>query len=571
MNLLNKKIKDKLKVLEDIDNQYITNIKNENNNMKKHNKINDNLSSIDIIKRTNNENFDKIYSDFFLKENTYLFNKGGTNKKGYSLSNNNFDNLTKEDSIEKNKNNDPIKNISSEKYNINNNGTKKQYYTGTGIDVADRLNNHGAFIKNKIKNQRQIQDNEIKRLMKPKGSTRSGSNIKNPEKISERLYLNYKKNIVKKNKDNSVDNNSNNISNPTNFTYHPKLNKNSILIAQKLEPSFIRLNKRKKTKDKDLENKKNEVLNLYGGALINNNKDKKNINYSLSLINNNNNHNHNHNNSNKKNKDNKNILEKMNNLYLRGIEQNQKKAKVYNEHQKKKEDEYKNYSFKPIINKNSPIYNRNSNYIIDNKKKNNSKKEKSNIYKKNYEWKRKIENEINKKKEKRDETINSLCTFKPTIIEYNYHNNEKNISKVLEQMNEYVNKRRQNIKYKKNEEQYKNKRIYGSGSKYVVKSTIPQEFELETEIRNRDMNKNKNRSCDNFHTKKNNLLLEQNSDKKCINYKNNKKYWFFRENTNNCYSHNNTRVNNQYNETLSQIDFIEAVSLLHDKLDKLNI
>ena len=85
------------------------------------------------------------------------------------------------------------------------------------------------------------------------------------------------------------------------------------------------------------------------------------------------------------------------------------------------------------------------------------------------------------------------------------------------------------------------------------------------------MNKNKNRSCDNFHTKKNNLLLEQNSDKKCINYKNNKKYWFFRENTNNCYSHNNTRVNNQYNETLSQIDFIEAVSLLHDKLDKLNI
>ncbi len=554
MNLLNKKIKDKLKDLEDIDKQYITNIKNENNNIKKHSKINDNLSSIEIIKRTNNENFDKIYSDFFLKENKYLFNKGGTNKKGYSF--NNLDNLTKEDSNQKDKNNDSIKNISSEKYNINNNnGTKKQYYTGAGINVADRLNNYGKFINNKIKNKRQIQDNEIKKLMKPKGSTRSGSNTKNPEKISERLYLNYKKNIVKKNKDNSVDHNSNNISNPNNFTYHPKLNKNSILIAQKLEPSFIRLNKRKKTKDKEYE------------ALINNNKDKKNINYNLSLINNNN---HNHNNSNKKNKDNKNIKKKMNNLYLKGIEQNQKKEKIHNEHQKKKEDEYKNYSFKPIIN-NSPIYNRNNNNIIDNKKNNNSKKEKKNIYKKNFEWKQKIENEKNKKKEKRDETINSLCTFKPTIIEYNYHNNEKKISKILDQMSEYVNKRRRNIKYKKDEEEYKYKRIYGSGNNYIVKSTIPQEFELETEIRNRDMNKNKNRSCDNFHIKKNNLLLGQFSEKKCINYANNQKYWFFKENMNNCYSHNNTRTNNKYNETLSQIDFIEAVSLLHDKLDKLNI
>ena len=74
-----------------------------------------------------------------------------------------------------------------------------------------------------------------------------------------------------------------------------------------------------------------------------------------------------------------------------------------------------------------------------------------------------------------------------------------------------------------------------------------------------------------FILKKNNLLLDQFSDKKSINYANNQKYWFFKENMNNCYSHNNTRTNNKYNETLSQIDFIEAVSLLHDKLDKLNI
>ena len=40
---------------------------------------------------------------------------------------------------------------------------------------------------------------------------------------------------------------------------------------------------------------------------------------------------------------------------------------------------------------------------------------------------------------------------------------------------------------------------------------------------------------------------------------------------NSCYSNNNTRGSNKINETQSQLDFIEAVNLLHDKLDKLNI
>ena len=561
MNLLNKKIKDKLKVLEDIDRQYIINITNENSNKRNNSKINtNNTNSIDRIKRTNQEKFDKIYSNFFFDENTYLYNEGERpNKKIYFISNNNFENPTKEDSIEKEKNNDSY--IQKESMKTLNNETKIQNYTG--IEGADRLNNNSIFIENGIKNQKSIQDNKIKRFMSPTISSRSGSNVKIIKKTNEKSYPNHKNNTTKKNKDNSMNIKSNNITgNRTKFTYHQKLNKNSTLSAKKLESNFIGLNKRKKVNYKNSENKKMKVLNLYGGSLINNNKKKKNIKYSLSLINNN---------SNKKNKYNINILEKMNNLYLRGIEEKQKKANLYKENQKKKEEEYKNFSFKPKINKNSSMYNINNNDFIYNKKKNNSKKEKNNIYKKNFEWKKRIEKKINKKKEKKEEIMNIVCTFKPDIIEYNYHNNEKNLSKVLEQMNEYILKRRKNIKYKKDEEEYKYKRIYGSGNKYIVKSTIPQEFELETEIRNRDMNKNKNRSCDNFHIKKNNLLLDQFSDKKSINYANNQKYWFFKENMNNCYSHNNTRTNNKYNETLSQIDFIEAVSLLHDKLDKLNI
>ena len=580
MNLLNKKLKDKIKTLEDIDKQYITSMKNNNHTFKKSHNIN-HLNSIDLLKKTTNENFDKIYSDFYLNENAYFSDKGNNNKNKkkkisknkYTISYNNIDNITKEDSMEKDKYNDSLLDKKSNK--TYNDETKKIKYKG--VEVADRLNNYGIYLKNKIENQRQIQDNKIMQLMKPKKRGKSGNTTKNPEKISERLYQDYKKNIDKNNRNNNTKNNLNNTSgNLKDFTYHPKINKKSLMIAQKLEPSFIRLNKKKKTKEINTsKNKKNDYLNLYGGSLINNNKEKKDIFYNFSLMNNNSNST-NINKKREKNKNNKNIFEKMNNLYIRGIEQKQKKEKVYNDSQKKKEEEYKNYSFKPKINK---IYDitRNKYELTEKQKKNNSKKENiSNIYKKNFEWKKKIENELKKKKQKKEETLKSLCTFKPIINDYNFNintTNNKNMSKILEQMNDYINKRRKNIQYKRNEESYKYKRLYGSGNKYEVKSTIPQEFELETEIRNRYMKKNKNRSCDDFH--KQNYLLEQYSDKKSISNESNHKYWFFKEkmmnNKSNSHSHSNTRSNNKNNETVSQFDFIEAVNMLHDKLDKLNI
>ena len=65
MNLLNKKLKDKLQLLDDIDKQYLNNSKKkENNNINEKNKIN-NINTIEIYKNSRNENFDKIYSDFF--------------------------------------------------------------------------------------------------------------------------------------------------------------------------------------------------------------------------------------------------------------------------------------------------------------------------------------------------------------------------------------------------------------------------------------------------------------------------------------------------------------------------
>ena len=59
MNLLNKKLIDKLKILEDIDKQYMLNIKS-----RKKNEINGNNN--DNCKK---ENFNKIYSGFLTKKN----------------------------------------------------------------------------------------------------------------------------------------------------------------------------------------------------------------------------------------------------------------------------------------------------------------------------------------------------------------------------------------------------------------------------------------------------------------------------------------------------------------------
>ena len=463
------------------------------------------------------------------------------------MSNNNLDKTpTKDNSIEKEKKNDLIPKDEEEFQNQND----------KSIEVGQRLYNYGFYLKNKMENQRRIQEHKIKELMQPKTITKSNSNFKNPDIISEILHQNYKKKVVENH--NKKNNNKNNSKNDKSFSYHPKINKKSLLIARKLEPSFIRLNKKKKINNiKDLE-AKNYYINLFGN--------KKNNNYhDISFFNNNIIHSNKKNNNNKVNK---NIFEKINNLYLRGVEQKQKKEKIYNDHQKKKENEYKNYSFTPKINKYKNIY------IIDdnlnkNTKKKNSQKINKDIYKKNFEWKKRIEKKIKKDKEKEEEMINKICTFKPEISEYKYIDNDKIISNVKIQMDEYVNKRRQNIKYKKSEEKYRNKRLGGEANDFMIKSTIPCEFRLETEKRNKHINKN--RSCDNFHLNKINFLIKQDNNKKSINNEDDKNYWFFKEDKNYCYSNNNTRGSNKIDETQSQIDFIEAVNLLHDKLGKLNI
>ena len=222
---------------------------------------------------------------------------------------------------------------------------------------------------------------------------------------------------------------------------------------------------------------------------------------------------------------------------------------------------------------------KNSSVIINRSKskKNNSKKEfkKFNIYEKNYEWKKKIEKENIKKKKLKEETIQKLCTFRPLLDEKALEKpNKKYLDKVFEQINTYVMKRRQNIKYKKTEENYRKKKFFVAREGYTPRCTIPQEFEFQTEIRERSFGKNKNRTCQNFHLNNN---RSKNSDKKSFG-ENENHSWFYKEemSTNGCNYNSNISNVNESNGTKeafthTQFDFIEAVNFLHDKLDKLNI
>ena len=539
MNLLNKKIKDKIKLLDDIDKQYIPKVKSKtgkNNIPIKKENDDEYINSFEKMKKAQNENFDKVYSNFVLVGNI-LEQNYNNNKRNHSKSNNNYDKYpTKDDS-------------SNFEYN----------------NIGDRLNNYGKIIKSKIELQRRINDSKIKNKAKPIiNQTRNNKNIKkNNSKSNSKISNNNNKSKSKqKSSDKKIMNTK------SNFTYHPELNKKSLLLAKKLGPSSIRLTKKKKIQPE--QELKPNIFYVNLNKHRQNNTSRKNTN----------------NKDNNKNKNNnKTIYDKMNNLYLRGIEQKQKREKKINEIQKSKEDEYKNYPYKPKINKIIPYYSTKNKIkknltIISNASKNKQIESKgefknNSIYEKNYEWKKKIEKENIKKKKISEEKIKNFCTFHPNISEHISHTSNKKIkNKVLEQINTYVYKRRQNIKYKKFEENYKRKKFYIDGEGYTPRSTIPHEFEFQTELRERSLGKNKNRSCENFHINKNNK--DKNSFKK--NLGNNEHFWFFKEEMNtNGYNYNNNIYNiNESNGTKEanphiQFDFIEAVNLLHEKLDKLNI
>ena len=583
MDLIDKKLSEKLKLFEYIDKKYGANLESSEKAPPKKSEINQirNFNSNLIQKESisKKEIYDNIYSDF--KTNSYKeyfqspsistldSNKTKHHSKFKKISKKNYRNnqdnnyLSREKDFLENRTAENTTRTKSGFHGSNNNSKKNLKTLYPPNNSGNRLYNYGYYIKNKLNKRRQKEEEKMRKQMTPKILNRSKELIRDkdrdPNKFEERLYYAEKNDtndsIYNRRRTLSRENINYERYNNTKFTYHPKINKKSLLIASKLEPSTLRITRKKSNNSHIIEEK--NVLDYYSNLF----KDKpysykkKVANLSPSCG-----------------------LEKSNELYMKGIQDMKKKEKTYKENLLKKKEEYKNYSYHPKISKTV------SNNLESKENNNKKNKIKEDIYTKNKEWKKRLEKENKTKKKKYEEIENQKYTFKPEINKSNIQNDVPFIMKNIQQMNDYVNKRRKLLKKKKEEENYKKRKLGLNANNYKIKTTIPKEFDLKTEQRSKSNKKerdinilNKNMKMkDEFYNQaiflaNNNIKMNKNEGLTMLNIdgteecKNNN---FWNENNSNYY---NKGMKIGCSMTQSQQDFLNAVNDLHITIDKLNI
>ena len=578
MDLIDKKLSEKLKLFEYIDKKYGTNIDTSEKAPPKKSEINQirNFPQNLLQKETHSkkEIYDNIYSDFktnSFKEyfqspsiSTLDSNKPKHNSKNKKHSKKKLRNIQSNSYLSRDKEylaNRTAENTTRTKSGFNKNHSRKNLKTlYPPNDSGNRLYNYGYYIKNKLNKKRQKEEEKMRKQMTPKILNRSKEMIRDkdrdPNKFEERLYYAEKNDtndsIYNRRRTLSRENINYEKYNNTKFTYHPKINKKSLLIASKLEPSTLRINRKKSNHSHILEEKNviDYYSNLFKDKTYSYKKRVTNLSPSCGT-------------------------EKSNELYMKGIQDMKRKEKTYNENLLKKKEEYKNYSYHPKISK---TYSNN----LETKEKNKKNIIKEDIYTKNKEWKKRLEKENNTKKKKYDEIENKKYTFKPEINKLNMQNDVPFIMKNIQQMNDYVNKRRKILKKQKEEENYKKRKLGLNANNYNVKTTIPKEFDLKTQQRSKSNKKerdinilNKNlRKKDEFYNQAlilaNNIQINKNERVSGLNMdmmeecKNN--YW-----NENKYNYNNKGMKIGCSMTQSQQDFLNAVNDLHITIDKLNI
>jgi len=275
--------------------------------------------------------------------------------------------------------------------------------------------------------------------------------------------------------------------------HKPKLNQNSLKIAEHLMPSKERLvsksrrsvsRSRSPTPTKFKNSSNFSFLSDDGYVPIQNKKRSKSPNPS----------------------------NRVKELYLKGLEQKKKLETLHDQKKKSELEEYKKFSYKPKIITNSPVLN--SRFQAVNEKnykdsENNTKenfKVKYDIYEKNINWKKNIENNNKRLKKNLEDEIYKDLQFKPVIHKKIPENDEKFIMKNIEQIEEYVNRRRNNIQKQKDEEDYK-KKIFPNGEKFILKPTIAKEFKLKTEERSRSRSSDGRRSRENSNDSSRNVNI----------------------------------------------------------------
>ena len=547
MNLLDQKLEEKLKLLEEFDNIFsnyqpkMAQLQLSKKNFNNPNQISISQKKFNDKNIKDNNKFDNIYSNFDSNknENAYYFrNYEEMMNYMYSLSSKvitNDDNKKK--STEKNKSKHP-------QHQSNNKNSNVQLMPKKDI-LIEKLLRYGENLEKKKKRLKLENDKYFKQLANPCISESARNINRNPKKFEERLFYDkYTSDKKKNNKHNSYyyinrkDEKKIKETENNNFTYRPTLNKKSIEIANKLEPSSKRLLKKKEYKEIiDKEECEKLAIDNYKNLFNNNNFNKyenKKINFNE-----------------------KNLIYK---LYNKGLEDLKKKEMQHQENLHKKSEEYKNYSYSPNLSK---IKKNNPEKKIPNMKKKSIKKlDNNNLYNKQFEWRKQKNIENSKKKlVQEDFYISHFCTFMPKIITEKMKDNKQIIKKNLKTSNSYIEKRRKQIKQ---ERQKLNKSSDNKKYGFALK--------------------------DLFFTENNNVLYGDKVMNTSYSYYQNKKKLIndYKKNNMNivippfsqrvfCYYSENANMNNSIRNNnfscvdYSRINFIDAINELHNEIDNLNI
>ncbi len=557
MNLLDQKLEEKLKLLEEFDNIFsnyqpkMAPLQLSKKNFNNPNQISISQKKFNDKNIKDNNKFDNIYSNFDSNknENAYYFrNYEEMMNYMYSLSSKvltNDDNKKK--STEKNKSKHP-------QHQSNNKNSNVQLMPKKDI-LIEKLLRYGENLEKKKERMKFEIEKNFKEMANPNISEKAKKIKRNPKKFVERLFYDkYTNDKKKNNKGNSYyyinrkDEKKKKIAENNNFTYRPSINKKSQDIANKLEPSSERILKKKEKKElMDKEECEKLAIDNYKNLFNNNNcfnkYENKKINFSE-----------------------KKLIYK---LYNKGLEDLKKKEMQFQENVQKKNEEFENYSFFPNIP--LPSKKNNSHKNIKNIKAQvpvrKLKYLNNNFYNKQIEWKKKKNLENSKKKLVEENCyINKNCTFKPDISNEKLKDNEDIIKRNLKAYNSYIEKRRKQIKEEKDKlnKSFPNKK-YG----FSLKDFFCKE-KNNLIYGSKDMNKTSLYKYNKSINYKRNLLFgeEKNNMNIVIPPFSQRIFCYYNENG----ELNNSVINNNFsNVDYSQIDFIDAINSLHNEIDNLNI
>ena len=552
MNLLDQKLEAKIKLFEECDKR-LSNYKPKINPLdisqssNKQINISKDISNSYKKKIDKNNKFEDVYSNFNLdnNENAFYFrNYEEMMNYMYTLKNKVIKNP------EKNK-----KFTSGKKSDKNNKDKNQLRLIPKKDNLIDRLLRYGENLEKKKERMKLENENNFKLMATPDISALAKNINRNPKKFVERLfydkYTNEKKKYNKHDSyyyNNKVDEKKLKAKENNNFTHRPTISKKSQEIANKLEPSSKRLLKKKEKKELvDRDECEKLLYDNYKNLFINNNFYNKYENKKINI-------------------NEKNLIYK---LYNKGLEKLRKKEMKFQEHLKKKNEEYKNYSFSPnvSVNKNSKSKGKIKN-MKSNPKRKSIKYLNKKIYNKQVEWQKKIKQENSNKKLIQDNLyLRTYCTFKPKFYTRIMKENPQMIKKYLKTSNSYIERRRRQIKQEKERlnksSDYKNN--YGFSLKDFVSEENNNYLYGDRVI---------NTISPYIRTKKGNekgeliLDLKRNNINAFIPPYSQRIFCYYGENGD---FNNSVKYDNFSNVDISQISFIDAINYLHNEIDNLVI